>query len=231
MKKNEPIKKFPETERPYEKCETNGPSSLSDAELLAVILRTGTKGKSALTLAWDILYPEVQSQGLLNIHHATMEKLTDIKGVGKVKAIQIMCISELAKRLSKTDAEIGLSFHMPDTIAKYYMEEMRHNTQEVIKLLLLDGKTKLIDDINISKGTVNKSIISPREIYIEAMKREAVAIIILHNHPSGDPTPSKDDILITKRIKEAGLMLGISLLDHIVIGNNCYISFCEKGIL
>ena len=225
------IKDFPIQERPYEKCELNGPTLLSDSELLAVILRSGTRGKTALDLASEILYSQNQSDGLLNIHRWKLHELKKIKGVGSVKAIQIMCISELAKRLSKANAAPRLSFTNPASIAKYYMEDMRHYKQEHLKLLLLDTKSKLLGETNISKGTVNASIISPRELFIEALQKDAVSIVLLHNHPSGDPTPSKEDVLITKRIKEAGLLIGIDLLDHIIIGNNCFISFCEKGIL
>ena len=111
------------------------------------------------------------------------------------------------------------------------MEDLRHRNQEVMKLLLLNSKAELIDETNISKGTVNASLITPRELFVEALKKEAVSMILLHNHPSGDPTPSRDDILTTKRISECGLLIGIELLDHIIIGNNCYVSFQEENLL
>ena len=111
------------------------------------------------------------------------------------------------------------------------MEDMRHQRQEALKLLLLNTKTRLIGETNISKGTVNAAVISPRELFVEALQKNAVSIILLHNHPSGDPTPSKEDVLITKRIRDAGDLIGIELLDHIIIGNNCYISLREKGFI
>ena len=154
-----------------------------------------------------------------------------IKGIGKVKAIQISCISELAKRLSKASYQEALCFSEPDTIARYYMEDMRHGKQEQMKLLMLNTKAKLIGETNISKGTVNASLITPRELFIEALQKSAVYIIIIHNHPSGDPTPSREDLLITKRIFDAGKLIGIELLDHIIIGNNRYMSFREEGML
>ena len=154
-----------------------------------------------------------------------------IKGIGKVKAIQISCISELAKRLSKASYQESLCFSEPDTIARYYMEDMRHGKQEQMKLLMLNTKAKLIGETNISKGTVNASLITPRELFIEALQKSAVYIIIIHNHPSGDPTPSREDLLITKRIFDAGKLIGIELLDHIIIGNNRYMSFREEGML
>lgn len=217
-------------ERPYEKCLQKGASSLTDEELLAVLLRTGTRGENVLELSRRILYHAGET-GLLAIHQFSLSRLLTIKGIGKVKAVQISCISELAKRLAKTSYSDAICFTDPETIANYYMEEMRHEKQEIMKLLMLNSKTKLIGETNISKGTVNASLITPRELFIEALQKNAVSIIILHNHPSGDPSPSKEDVLVTKRIREAGLLIGIDLLDHVVIGDNCYISFREEGIL
>lgn len=218
-------------ELPYEKCLKHGAASLSDTELLAVLLRTGTKGLDVLELAGHILGPNCGEQGILNIHNCNLEKLKTIKGIGTVKAVQILCLSELAKRLSKATAKEGLTFSLPSTIAEYYMEEMRHQKQEHMKLLMLNTKSKLLGETDISKGTVNASLVSPRELFIEALAKQAVAIILIHNHPSGDPTPSEQDIQLTKRIKEAGVLIGIDLLDHIIIGDNCYISFLEHKLL
>ena len=213
------MKEIPSADRPYEKCEKLGAGALSDTELLAVLLRTGTRGENALELASRILYHNGES-GILGIH-----------GVGRVKAVQLSCISELAKRLSKASAGELLSFENPDSIARYYMEDLRHEKQEIMKLLMLNSKSKLIGETNISKGTVNASLITPRELFIEALQKNAVFVIILHNHPSGEPTPSREDRLITRRIQDAGALIGIELLDHIIIGNNCYVSFREEGML
>ncbi len=225
------IKELSENERPYEKCLHYGAEHLSDAELLAVLIRTGVKGMNSLELAQKLLQASSEQMGLLNIHHLTLQKLKSIKGIGTVKAIQILCLSELAKRLAKTSAREGLILNTPSTIAEYYMEELRHQKQEQMKLLMLNTKTKLIGESNISKGTVNASLVSPRELFIEALNLEAVSIIMVHNHPSGDPTPSENDILLTKRVKDAGDLIGITLLDHIIIGNNCYISFSEQKMI
>ena len=202
-------------ERPYERCEQFGASNLTDSELLAVLLRTGTRGENALQLADKILHP-VFSQ---------------IKGIGKVKAIQILCLAELSRRLAKATAQEGLNFSNPASIARYYMEDLRHANQEQMKLLLLNTKSRLIGETDISKGTVNSAVISPRELFVEALQKNAVSIVLLHNHPSGDPTPSKEDVLITRRIQEAGRLIGVELLDHIVIGDNCYVSLREKGLV
>lgn len=218
-------------ERPYEKCARFGPENLTDIELLAVLLRSGTRGENSLELARRILYPGLFDDGILSVHHWSYEQLLGVRGIGKVKAVQILCLSELAKRLSKAGAGPELNFHAPDTIARYYMEDMRHQKQEFMKLLLLNTKTRLIGESNISKGTVNASLVSPRELFVEALQKNAVSIILLHNHPSGDPTPSREDILVTKRVAQAGKMIGVELLDHIIIGTNCYSSMQEQGIM
>ena len=224
------MKDIPNAERPYEKCLKQGAEALSDAELLAVLLRTGTKGENVLALAKRLLYQD-GGAGLLGIHQFSFQSLMKLKGIGKVKAVQILCLSELAKRLSKASVEPRLRFSSSQSVAEYYMEDLRHRNQEVMKLLLLNSKAELIDETNISKGTVNASLVTPRELFVEALKKEAVYMILLHNHPSGDPTPSRDDILTTKRISECGLLIGIELLDHIIIGNNCYVSFQEENLL
>lgn len=218
-------------ELPYEKCLERGAESLSNKELLAVLLRTGTKGVDVLELAERILSTECGEGGILNIHNFTLEKLKSIRGIGNVKAVQILCLSELAKRLAKETAKEGLIFSLPSTIADYYMEELRHQKQENMKLLMLNSKSKLLGEKDISKGTVNASLVSPRELFIEALEKQAVAIILIHNHPSGDTTPSENDLFLTKRVQEAGRLIGIELLDHIIIGNNCYMSFAEAELL
>ena len=224
------MKKIPDMERPYEKCQRFGASALSDAELLAVVLRTGSHGETVIGLAQRILYRSGED-GILGLHRFSMEQLVKIRGIGKVKAIQLICILELARRLSKASVSESLSFTSPASIAEYYMEDLRHESQEVMKLIMINSKGRLISETEISKGTVNASLITPREIFIEALLRQAVAVVAMHNHPSGDPTPSSEDILLTKRIKEAGSIIGVELLDHIIIGNNCYVSLREKGIL
>lgn len=231
MKENNTMKEMVEEERPYEKCIRFGASNLTDIELLAVLLRTGTRGENSLGLADKLLHPAFSHEGILNIHQWTLEQLLQVKGIGRVKAVQILCLSELAKRLAKANAQSGLNFSTPSSIAQYYMEDMRHSRQESMKLLLLDTKSRLISDADISKGTINSAVISPRELFVEALKKNAVSIVLLHNHPSGDPKPSKADVLITRRVHEAGMLIGIELLDHIIIGDNCYFSMREKELL
>lgn len=230
---NYSIKEMAEDERPYEKCDKYGAGSLSDVELLAAILRTGTKGMSALELARNLLYQEIGQSRMERTHlqNWTKENLMKVHGIGKVKAIQILCICELSKRMSQQAAKEELDFSRPETVAEYYMEDMRHRKQEYMKLVMLNTRSRLIGESELSKGTVNMSVVSPRELFIEALQKNAVYIILLHNHPSGDPSPSRDDVLISQRVKEAGRLLGIELLDHIIIGDNCYVSLAEKGYL
>ena len=216
-------------DRPYEKCEQFGAKNLTDAELFAVLLRTGTRGENSLALAHRILCSETSERGLLNIHRWDMDSLMRVRGIGKVKAIQILCLSELAKRMARASAMQELDFSSPRTIAQYYMEDMRHRKKEALKLLLLNMKTKLIGESELSLGTINTTLVSPREVFAEALRRNAAAVILLHNHPSGDPTPSREDVLATRRVIDAGKIIGIELLDHIIIGDNCFISLRDKG--
>lgn len=223
------MKELPESEKPYEKVWESGTKGLSDAELLAVILRSGNRQKTALKLAQEVLCRE---QGnLLNLNQLTLKELMDISGIGKVKAIQLKCIAELAKRIAATSYRNSLQVTEPITIANYYMEQLRHDKKEKLVLAMFDVKNCFLGDEILSVGTINSSLVSPREIYLRALQSQAVNIILLHNHPSGDPTPSKEDIRTTTRVAECGNMLGITLIDHIIIGDNKYTSFREKGIL
>ena len=230
MKKSNTIKEMYEDERPYEKCQRFGAEYLTDAELLAVILRTGTKGENSLELSRRILHPDFGAPGLLSLYQWTQERLLKIRGIGRVKAIQILCLAELAKRMSRERAASGLDFSSPEKIAQYYMEDMRHRKREVLKLLLLNTRSKLISESNISVGTMDMTLVSPRELFIEAFQKGASSMILLHNHPSGDPLPSGEDIRVTRRIYEAGMLIGIELLDHIIIGNHCFVSMRDRGV-
>lgn len=225
------IKEMKEEYRPYEKCMAYGPEVLSDQELLAVIIKTGSKGNSSVNLAERILSLTKNGSGLLGIMHLSVEELMEVNGIGKVKALQLKCVMELSKRIAKADASSSLDFSNPDTIADYYMEDLRHEEKEHLVVTMLDTKMKFAGDIIMTTGTVNSSLVSTREIFIEALKRRAVYIVLIHNHPSGSPAPSRDDIRSTKQVKEAGELIGITLLDHIIIGDNRYTSMRKNGIL
>lgn len=225
------MKHLPPQMQPYEKCVAFGPGFLTDAELIACILRSGTKEYTSVALAELLLKHRKGNEGLEGLCTLSFEELKEVPGIGRVKALQIRCIFELAKRMSRSRAAKTLSFTEPASIADYYMEEYRHREQEHLLLLLLDNKSNLLGEKEIFTGTVNASLVSPREIYLEALKFHAVGIILLHNHPSGDPTPSDADRRITRKVWEAGSLLDIPLLDHIVIGDRKYVSFREEGYI
>ncbi len=225
------MKMLPEDERPYEKCLNSGPEALSDAELLAVVLRSGAQGISSIELARSVLELSDFEKGLTGIYHMSLEDLCSLKGIGKVKAIQILCIGELSKRIARAESRKKLNFNDPSSVADYFMEKLRHEEQEELFCLLLDTKNALLGEIMLSKGTVNQSLITPRELFIKALSFRAVNMILIHNHPSGDASPSNDDLAVTERIRKAGDLLGISLLDHIIIGDRRYTSLREKGYL
>ena len=231
MTKESQIRDIPIEERPYEKCLARGTAALSDAELLAVILRSGSSGQSCVELAREILRFSPSSSGLLGLHHLSVQELMKIRGIGKVKAVQLKCLTELSTRMATMRARESLSFTEPSSIAEYYMERLRHEEQELLICMMFDTRNHLLGDAEISRGTVNEALISPRELFLQALAFHAVHIILVHNHPSGNPEPSQEDIIVTQRVRGAGELIGISLLDHIVIGDHCYISMLEQGLL
>lgn len=225
------MKELSETERPYEKGIKHGISALSDAELLAIIIRSGSKNSNALDVAYKVLDAHAVHKGIVGLNFLKESELTEIEGVGQVKALQLLCLSEFSRRMSKALYKPFLSFSSPASIANYFMENTRYMEKECVYVLLFDSKHHMLKDIQLTQGTVNQSLVSPREIFVEALKYNAVFIILIHNHPSGDPTPSREDIILTKRIYEAGQLIGIELSDHIVLGNCCYVSMAERGLL
>jgi len=221
-----------QNELPYERFERIGAQALTDAELVAIILRTGTVGEDALALAYKILnLSNGGEKGILALHSLPLEELLKIKGIGKVKAIRLKCVAEMCVRMQMQTKRAMLSFENPATVAALYMERMRHLETEHVYLLLCDNKNRILKEILLSKGTVNASVISAREVFIEALRYHAVSVLLIHNHPSGDPTPSEQDILVTHNIMEASRLIQIPLLDHIIIGDNIYTSLKEKGYL
>ncbi len=219
-------------EKPYERFLEHGAASLTNAELLAIILRTGTNGISAVELARRVLsLRSPKNPSLLSLHDLTMIDLLSVHGIGEVKAVKLLCLSEITKRMVNERKKKMPGFSSPSEIAACYMEELRHQNNEVVLLLLLDTKLSLIGEKVLSKGSVNSSILSPRNVFLEAINGGAVNIILLHNHPSGDPSPSAEDIRITKQINLVGKLLDIQLVDHIIIGDLCYTSLKEAGYL
>ena len=219
-------------ELPYEKFLTLGPGALTETELIAIILRTGTRNCSALELAQKVLVKASgKSKGLNGLHHLSLQELMEIPGIGEVKAVKIKCMTEMAIRMAQQRAADTLKFDTPETVADYYMEQMRHLEKEKILLLLLDNKLHLIEEYMISLGTVNASLLSTRDVFIQALRVRAGKMILLHNHPSGDPHPSKEDIAITQTMKEAGELMDIPLIDHIILGDRCFISLKKEELL
>lgn len=225
-------KELLKTELPYEKFLTFGPEALTETELIAIILRTGTRNCSALELAQKILMKASgKSKGLNGLHHLSLQELMEIPGIGEVKAVKIKCMAEMAIRMAKQKAANALKFDTPETVADYYMEQMRHLEKEKIILLLLDNKLHLIEEYMISLGTVNASLLSTRDVFIQALRARAAKMILLHNHPSGDPHPSNEDITITQTMKKAGELMDIPLIDHIILGDGCFISLKKEELL
>lgn len=228
LSRNFTIKDIPEQERPRERLEKFGAEILSNVELLAIILRSGTRNDSAMTLASKLLK---NGPGLKCLYESSFEELKSIKGIGSAKASQIKAALELGRRLKTFKGEDKIYIKTPEDAALLVMEDMRYLRKECLKIILLNIKNMVISVKDVSVGSINSSIVHPREIFVEAIKTSSASIIICHNHPSGDPAPSQEDINITKRIYEAGRIIGIDLIDHIVIGDGRYISLKERNLI
>jgi len=222
------IKNVPKADRPRERLLRLGSNYLSNQELLAILLGSGTKNESVMVLANRVI---VHFEGLNLLKDATIEELTAIKGIGEAKGVLLLAAMELGKRMNTFKQEEPYIVRSPEDGADYVMEEMRGLKQEHFVALFLNTKNQIIHRQTIFIGSLNASIVHPREIFREAVKRSCASIICAHNHPSGDPTPSKEDIQVTRRLVESGKMIGIEVLDHLVIGDRKFISLKEKGYL
>ncbi len=220
-----------DNEKPVERLIKYGAECLSDAELLAILLRTGTSEMNVISLSQMILNSHPVYKGLRGLHYRSYNDLIKVPGVGKVKAAELLAITEISKRINSLEKEDKISFKSPCSVADYFMEEVRFLTKERLYALFTATDGSLLHKVMLSEGSVNRSIVSSREIFKEALKHEATGFIMIHNHPSGDPSPSEEDILVTKRLEELGRKLEIPLLDHIIIGDGVYYSFIEKGII
>jgi DNA repair protein RadC len=222
------IRDFPQDERPRERFISNGPASLSNHELIAILLRTGTKDESVLQLSNRLL---TSFEGLRLLKAATLEEITSIKGIGQAKAIQILAAVEVGRRISNLNDNDRYVIRSPEDGANFVMNDMRFLSQEHFVCLYLNTKNQVLHKKTVFIGSLNASIVHPREVFREALKRSAASIIAIHNHPSGDPAPSREDIEVTKRLVECGKMIGIDVLDHLIIGENKFVSLKEKGYL
>jgi DNA repair protein RadC len=222
------IKDWPENERPRERLIKYGAESLSDAQLLAIILRTGSGEKGVLGLSMALLD---SFKTLRNIDAASISELSSMKGLGTAKIAQIKAAFELGKRLMGEPSDGKPVFSSSHSIYSYFAPRFKNLKKEFFIGVLLDAKNRLIRECKVSEGTLTNSLIHPREAFKEAVKESAASVIFVHNHPSGDPTPSRDDIVITERLKSEGDIIGISVLDHVIIGDGKYVSLKEKGVL
>lgn len=229
MQTNKTIKELPASERPYEKFLSLGASGLSDADLLAIIIKAGTKDKSAVDIAQEIL--SGRHGNLLNLYEMSYDELIQVSGIGQIKAIQLKAVAELSMRISKAKRARSIRMNTPVTIADYYMEQMRHLQQEVVICAYFDVKSRFLGDKFISKGSLSSSVVDISSVMRTALEKNASKIVLLHNHPSGDCTPSKDDIAVTDRLAEGSRIFSIELCDHIIIGDNEYYSFYENKII
>lgn len=219
-------------ELPYERFLRFGPEVLTDAELVAIILRTGTRKAPVMQIAREVVRAGSHGrESLGSLYHLSLQDLQRIDGIGEVQAVKLQCILEFSKRLSAERCRPEVVFSNPERVAGFYMERLRHLPNEEVLLVCLDSRMGFLCDVVLSSGTVNASLVSARNVYTEAFRHEAVYIILLHNHPSGDPAPSEEDLVVTERIAAAGRMVDIPLADHIIIGDCQYYSMKEQGRL
>lgn len=220
------IKEMNDDEKPIEKMLKKGAKSLSNAELIAILIRTGNRSNNAVTLSSKILKKSVD--GIRGLRDMSVEELCEIDGIGKTKASILKAAFELGDRVACFMPEKH-KIENPWDVYAYYIEEMRYLKKEVFKVILLNTKNEIICDINVSVGSLNTSIVHPREVFSEPVKKSANSVILMHNHPSGNPSPSNEDKSVTLRLQKSGEILGISVLDHIIIGDGTYYSLKENG--
>lgn len=222
------LKDLPEELLPRERLFQYGPEVLSNREILAILLRTGLKGENVLELAERLL---MEARGLSGLAQITVHELVQLHGLGKAKAAELKAAIELGRRSVSSDPMTRPVINSPQDIAHLVMEEMRYLDREHFRVVSLSTKNHVLGISSISIGSLNSSLVHPRECFKEAIRRNSNAIILLHNHPSGDPTPSREDVEVTRRLSDGGQILGIEVLDHVIIGDNRYISLKERGIL
>lgn len=222
------INQWPADERPRERLITRGGSALSDAQLLAILLRTGSGDQGVMDLALSL----INKFGTLSkIDNATQADLSRLKGIGTAKIAQLKAAFELGGRLMAESRDDKPFFTTSSAVYTRFAPAFKNMQKELFLCLLLDAKNRLIKEIRVSEGTLTNSLMHPREAFKEAVRESAAAVIFVHNHPSGDPAPSREDIAVTERLNKTGEVLGITMLDHIIIGDGSYVSLKEKGVL
>jgi DNA repair protein RadC len=225
----QPIKEWPESDRPREKLLEHGPESLSPAELLAIILRTGeaSTGQSAVDHGRALM--TLCENSFRTLADASVQELCTIKGIGPAKAAQVKAALEIAKRFAQEEIKRGEQFRSSSDIYKHYHEQLGSLKKEEFHVLLLDAKNRKIKDVRVSEGSLTSSLVHPREVFNPIIRESAAAVILIHNHPSGDPTPSQEDLHITRRLRDVGDIMGVRVLDHLIIGKGKYVSFVDDG--
>ena len=217
---------WPKGERPRERLLEEGPEALTDAQLLAIVLRVGRHRMSAVDVGMDLLNRLGTLQGLAN---RSVRELCAVPGIGPAKVAQIKAAIELGKRALSAPLTTGTVITQSRTVFEHYFPLLRDLRRELFKVILLDAKHAVIREKTVSEGTLTSSLVHPREVFNEAVRESAAAVIFLHNHPSGDPKPSKEDRALTRRLQEAGDILGVQVLDHVIIGDGRYVSFADEG--
>lgn len=223
------IKALPRSERPVEKTITKGASALSNSELLAILLGSGTREKSAIGLAEDIISKD--KSGISHLAESSVQELMSINGVGQSKAARIVAAVELGKRISTAPRVKRMGVESSDDIARLFIEDMRYEKREIFKALLLNPRGEIISIETVSVGELTSTLVHPREVFSQAVKRSAAGIVFVHNHPSGNPEPSEEDIKTTERLVACGKLLGIVVIDHIIIGDGQYCSMQSLGLM
>lgn len=222
------ITHWPEMERPRERLLREGPTALSDAQLLAILVRVGRQNASAVQVAMEILR---RLGGLGGLANCSQEELCSISGIGPAKVAQLKAALELGKRALAVPLSTGTRITSSADLYQHYHPRLRDLRHEIFQVILLDAKNTVIRDATVSEGSLTLSIVHPREVFNLAVRESAAAVIFLHNHPSGDPTPSQEDRSLTARLVSAGEVLGIRVLDHMIVGDRSYVSFADKGWL
>ncbi len=225
----QPIKEWPESDRPREKLLEHGPESLSPAELLAIILRTGEASTKQSALDHGRALMTLCENSFRMLADASTQELCMIKGIGPAKAAQIKAALEIARRFAQEEIKRGDQFRSSTDIFKHYHEQLGSLKKEEFHVLLLDAKNRKIKDVRISEGSLTSSLVHPREVFNPIIRESAAAVVLVHNHPSGDPTPSQEDLHITRRLRDVGDIMGIRVLDHLIIGRGKYVSFVDDG--
>lgn len=223
------IKALPKDERPVEKAISKGASALSNSEILAILLGSGTREKSAIGLAEDIIAKD--KSGISYLTESSVQELMSISGIGQSKAARLIAAVELGKRISTAPRAKRMGVESSDDIARMFIEDMRYEKREVFKALLLNPRGEIISTETVSVGELTSTIVHPREVFSQAVKKSAAGIVFVHNHPSGNPEPSEEDIKTTERLAACGKLLGIVVIDHIVIGDGQYCSMQSMGLM